>query len=451
MARGDYVPLVLRKGMAFVPVGNLQEQLEYKGFEPGMVDNIFGGKTESAVKSFQTSTGLQPTGIVDEPTWIQLFGGIPLPFAGYDIGVASNSASNGADMFRQDTRQTEYTQSQYGTYIIINLAQKTLTLYINNVPFRTYPVAVGKPSTPTPVGNFTILNKAVNPGGAYGTRWMAFTTNGHGIHGTNQPSSIGQATSNGCVRMSNADVEQLFDLVSVGTRVTIVPGETVQSQQTGAFTSYVVRSGDSLYSIAQRFGTTVDAIKRANGLISDSLRVGQVLRIPRSSTSAQQSTSSSTTTYTVRTGDSLYTIAKAFNTTVDAIKSANGLTSDAISIGQVLRIPRSTSSTSSTSGGRTYTVRTGDSLYSIARDFNTTVDAIKAANGLTSYAISIGQVLRIPGGSGSSTSGGRTYTVRTGDSLYTIARAFNTSVEAIKNANGLTSDAISIGQVLRIP
>ncbi len=174
--------------------------------------------------------------------------------------------------------------------------------------------------------------------------------------------------------MSNADVEQLFDLVSVGTRVTIVPGETVQSQQTGAFTSYVVRSGDSLYSIAQRFGTTVDAIKRANGLISDSLRVGQVLRIPRSSTSAQQSTSSSTTTYTVRTGDSLYTIAKAFNTTVDAIKSANGLTSDAISIGQVLRIPRSTSSTSSTSGGRTYTVRTGDSLYSIARDFNTTVD-----------------------------------------------------------------------------
>ncbi len=73
---------------------------------------------------------------------------------------------------------------------------------------------------------------------------MALTTNGHGIHGTNQPSSIGQATSNGCVRMSNADVEQLFDLVSVGTRVTIVPGETVQSQQTGAFTSYVVRSGD---------------------------------------------------------------------------------------------------------------------------------------------------------------------------------------------------------------
>lgn len=62
MERGDYVPLVLRKGMAFVPVGNLQEQLEYKGFEPGMVDNIFGGKTESAVKSFQTSAGLQPTG-----------------------------------------------------------------------------------------------------------------------------------------------------------------------------------------------------------------------------------------------------------------------------------------------------------------------------------------------------------------------------------------------------
>lgn len=53
MARGDYVPLVLRKGMAFVPVGNLQEQLEYKGFEPGMVDNIFGGKTESQSNRFR--------------------------------------------------------------------------------------------------------------------------------------------------------------------------------------------------------------------------------------------------------------------------------------------------------------------------------------------------------------------------------------------------------------
>ena len=107
MKRGDYVPLVLRRGMAFVPVGNLQEQLEYKGFEPGRVDNIFGNKTEAAVKSFQTSTGLQPTGVVDEQTWIQLFEGIPLPFAGYDIGVVLNSTSNGADMFRQETIQTE--------------------------------------------------------------------------------------------------------------------------------------------------------------------------------------------------------------------------------------------------------------------------------------------------------------------------------------------------------
>ncbi|MFZ5986561.1 MAG: L,D-transpeptidase [Bacillota bacterium] len=108
--------------------------------------------------------------------------------------------------------------------IVINTAARTLTLYKNGKWFKSYPVAVGKKATPTPKGTFKIKNKAVNPGGPFGARWMGLTAPGgsYGIHGTNNPSSIGKAVSNGCVRMYNKDVIELFNLVPVGTTVQIV-------------------------------------------------------------------------------------------------------------------------------------------------------------------------------------------------------------------------------------
>jgi len=72
-----------------------------------------------------------------------------------------------------------------------------------------------------PAGTFTIINKQVNPGGPFGTRWMGLSQPHYGIHGTNNPASIGTAASNGCIRMYNEDVNELFNLVSVGTPVTI--------------------------------------------------------------------------------------------------------------------------------------------------------------------------------------------------------------------------------------
>ena len=97
---------------------------------------------------------------------------------------------------------------------------------------------------------------------------------------------------------------------------------------------YVVRSGDTLWLLAQRYGTTVDAIKRLNGLTSDNLSIGQVLKIP-----AGASSGGSYFEYTVRSGDTLWLLAQRFGTTVDAIKSLNGLSSNILNIGQVLRIP----------------------------------------------------------------------------------------------------------------
>lgn len=107
--------------------------------------------------------------------------------------------------------------------IIINIGAKRLTVYKNGRVFRQYVVATGKEETPTPTGVFTVINKQIDPGGPYGTRWLGLSRRGYGIHGTNDPSSIGKAASNGCVRMFNEDVEALFSIVPVGTVVRILP------------------------------------------------------------------------------------------------------------------------------------------------------------------------------------------------------------------------------------
>ncbi|MBK5239987.1 MAG: LysM peptidoglycan-binding domain-containing protein [Clostridium sp.] len=105
--------------------------------------------------------------------------------------------------------------------IAINTITKNLTLYRNKKLFKVYPVAVGKPTTPTPMGTFTVVNKQLNPGGPFGSRWMGLSKPHYGIHGTNNPASIGTAASNGCVRMYASDVEDLFNYVNVGTVVEI--------------------------------------------------------------------------------------------------------------------------------------------------------------------------------------------------------------------------------------
>lgn len=107
--------------------------------------------------------------------------------------------------------------------IRVNIAAKTLSVYRNGTLIKEYPVATGKLTTPTPQGVFTVINKQLNPGGPYGTRWLGLSKKGYGIHGTNAPESIGTAASNGCIRMFNSDIEDLFDITNTGTVVRILP------------------------------------------------------------------------------------------------------------------------------------------------------------------------------------------------------------------------------------
>jgi len=118
-----------------------------------------------------------------------------------------------------------YTNTYRAIYrILINTNTHKLTLFRDNTIYKTYTVATGKPSTPTPKGTFKIINRAINPGGPFGARWLGLNApNGdYGIHGTNNPSSIGKSVSNGCIRMFNEQVIELSNLVSIGTVVTII-------------------------------------------------------------------------------------------------------------------------------------------------------------------------------------------------------------------------------------
>ncbi|MEK3731072.1 MULTISPECIES: L,D-transpeptidase [Paenibacillus] len=107
--------------------------------------------------------------------------------------------------------------------IIVDLSDFRLYLLDGDRVVREFPVAIGKMATETPPGTYLIVNKQPNPGGPFGAYWLGLSKPHYGIHGTNDPSSIGKAVSHGCIRMHNEDVVQLAALVPVQTQVTIRP------------------------------------------------------------------------------------------------------------------------------------------------------------------------------------------------------------------------------------
>ena len=109
------------------------------------------------------------------------------------------------------------------TYSIkVNISGKELILYQDGSPRKSYPVGIGKMLTPTPTGIYNIISKVPNPGGPFGIMWMGLSKPHYGIHGTNNPSSIGKVVSHGCIRMYNQDVLELSRTVPIGTLVRIV-------------------------------------------------------------------------------------------------------------------------------------------------------------------------------------------------------------------------------------
>ena len=281
--------------------------------------------------------------------------------------------------------------------------------------------------------------------------------------------------------------------------------------------TYTVVAGDSVWKIAHQFGISMDTLRSLNNIQNNFIYPGQVLKIrlisssngtttvPTPTTPSIPSQNQSTNTgsnqtasvgnYTVKAGDSLWSIANKHGLSVAQLKSMNGLSSDMIYAGQKLTVKTGASSTSSTtssantntgattnpvtntqtSNASSYTVKSGDSLWSIANRHGLSVSQLKNMNGLTSDIIYPGQTLKVGQGnntsttapskiatttpapsqvsttsSNTSTSTSKTYTVASGDSLWAIANKHGLSVSQLKNMNGLTSDIIYPGQTLKV-
>ena len=224
------------------------------------------------------------------------------------------------------------------------------------------------------------------------------------------------------------------------------PGETpnIPDNPPGAEGyTYTVKAGDTLYSIARKFNMTVQELKILNDLTSDILSIGQVLRIPNLETPPL--VPDNLEEYIVKSGDTLYSISKMFNTTVSELIEFNNLPTTILSIGQILKIPKNEAS------NIIYVVKAGDTLYQIARNYGVTVDEIKKLNNLTSDILSIGQQLYIPEGTIVEETDYEVYQVKPGDTLYSIAKKYNITPEEIKEKNGLTTNLLTINQLLQIP
>ena len=208
---------------------------------------------------------------------------------------------------------------------------------------------------------------------------------------------------------------------------------------------YIVKSGDTLYGIASRYGINVDDLRRYNNLSGNVLSIGQQLYIPTGQM-VDDIVGTDYDTYVVRTDDSLFNIASRYGISVDELKRINNLGNDTLFVGQQLLVPTGSDIVDSNITNYVdYRIVSGDTLYSISNRYGVSVDELKSLNNLPNNNLSVGQVIKVP------IMDTTVYTVKRGDTLYSIAREYNVTPNELMSYNNLTSNLLSIGQILRIP
>jgi len=248
--------------------------------------------------------------------------------------------------------------------------------------------------------------------------------------------------------------------------ITTTNSKVSYTKKTNASTTYRVKSGDTLGKIAQRHGVKLATLRSTNNIHGSTIRSGQVLTIPGSSNSTRSTAApkqSKSSKYTVKSGDTLGAIAQRHGVSTASLRSANNIKGSTIRKGQVLSIPGSSTSTSSKAAPKKsappskYTVKSGDTLGSIAQRHGVRLASLKSANNMNGSNIRSGQVLVIPNGNYSSTSSSSkssnntiSYRVKKGDSLWEIASKHSVSVASVKKWNNLKSNNVKPGDKLTI-
>ncbi|MDK2895965.1 MAG: hypothetical protein PWP04_85 [Candidatus Atribacteria bacterium] len=254
------------------------------------------------------------------------------------------------------------------------------------------------------------------------------------------------------------------DVLPIGFQLTIPTSEgDIVSQNESKSNEYIVQAGDNLWDISRKFDVPLKSLLESNNLSEKSiLRVGQKLKIPSSASLAQKEPpQTSTLIHRVEKGESLWVISRHYGVSMESIMSRNHLNPDSIlAIGMELVIPTSSassgqSSTSTKVEGFYYQVQKGDSLWTIAQKFGTSVDALSRANQLTNpEKLSISQSLWIPSAQRPAGASGeyQTYQVRAGDTLWSISRSYGVALNQLMSINGLNEKSVlQVGQNIRIP
>lgn len=248
------------------------------------------------------------------------------------------------------------------------------------------------------------------------------------------------------------------DFLSIGQELKMIPPTTPPTNpaeptdpddQSGDVTTYIIKAGDTLWGIASRYGVTVNNLRLWNHLTTDILQIGMELKlIPTTPTHPPVDPEQPITTYIVKSGDSLWAIGNRFGVTVNQLKTWNNLTTNFLSIGQQLTLKAPMTPPPATD--TTYTVQSGDTLWSIGNRYGVTVSQLKTWNSLTSNHLSIGMRLKVEGEVAPTPPPTTLYTVKAGDTLWSIGTRYGVTVAQLKQWNSLTSNFLSIGQRLNV-
>ena len=212
------------------------------------------------------------------------------------------------------------------------------------------------------------------------------------------------------------------------------PGITVNDQDT-----YTVKKGDTLYSISKKQNIPIDTIIKLNNLTSSNLEIGQQLKLKSDSNN-----SSNKIQYIVKRGDTLYSIALKNNTTVDKLRELNNLNTNTLTIGQILVLPIETN----IEEYDIYIVKKGDSLWSISRKFNIDINDLIELNNLNDLTLQINQSILVPKQQENIETD--IYIVNKGDTLWSISNKLNIPVQTLKELNNLNSNLLKVNQQLKI-